>query len=191
MAREMGQPQYRFVVACLGENPGSAASVAFPSTGNPAQSADIAGDEALAEAAGADGAMAEPTLSSAPTLDAVDEKAGEKSEVKSNRPGTVVAYVKWSEFLDARSKSEWDVPLEVNRETVGPGIDLEIYDAFIGGLKNLRRRMIQGDPHLSKLHSILWNLYRLLVRGDCSDWLDATRRLEATRWRCGRRARPL
>jgi hypothetical protein len=63
-------------------------------------------------------------------------------------PGEVVAFAKWN-----LHREDW--PLEgdhiqsVTREMLGEGVDLEVWDAFIGGLYRLRHKHIRG-PHLSK-----------------------------------------
>ncbi|MCJ1447174.1 MAG: hypothetical protein MMC23_007684 [Stictis urceolatum] len=60
---------------------------------------------------------------------------------------SVVAFAKWVEHHHPRPASEWDTPGEYTRDVVGPGVRLEPYAAFFGGLRDLRRRIVKGSPH--------------------------------------------
>ncbi|KAK3393250.1 N-acetyltransferase-like protein [Podospora didyma] len=63
--------------------------------------------------------------------------------------GEIVGFARWVLQREQRTEEEWNVvqppPTE---EMLGKGVDVDVYNAFIGELHNWRRKSAKGDPAL-------------------------------------------
>lgn len=64
--------------------------------------------------------------------------------------GEIVAFAKWWIAREPRSEAEWNVDEPMTAETVGEGVELDVKQRFIGGIHEMRRRWVRGDPAVGK-----------------------------------------
>lgn len=70
--------------------------------------------------------------------------------------GEVVAFSKWVVTREPLPESVWNVAEPFTAETVGEGVDLGVFNTFIGGIHAMRRSWVKGDPSLGEffLHGV-------------------------------------
>lgn len=70
--------------------------------------------------------------------------------------GEVVAFSKWVVTREPLPESVWNVAEPMTAETVGEGVDLGVFNTFIGGIHAMRRSWVKGDPSLGEfsLHGV-------------------------------------
>lgn len=66
--------------------------------------------------------------------------------------GEVVAFAKWVAVREELPESVWNVVEPVTAEAIGEGVDLEVFNAFIGGLHKIRRERLKGNPILREFY---------------------------------------
>ncbi|KAJ3033943.1 hypothetical protein HDV00_005628 [Rhizophlyctis rosea] len=62
--------------------------------------------------------------------------------------GEIIAWVKWVEHLEDTPEEEWNRPIVFTRQMVGPTINLDLFNDFIGGMKTVLRDSVQGKAHM-------------------------------------------
>jgi hypothetical protein len=72
----------------------------------------------------------------------------DKNSTVNEAKGQIVGYAKWEVVRLARTEEKWNV--DEPPQDRGKGVDKEVFEAFIGDLKRMRRRWTKGDPHLGK-----------------------------------------
>ncbi|KAA8635336.1 hypothetical protein SMACR_01558 [Sordaria macrospora] len=67
----------------------------------------------------------------------------------SDGPGEIVAFSEWTLFRNPRAEEEWNAKEEPRtQEQLGEGCNVQVFNAFIGGLHKKRREHMKGDPGL-------------------------------------------
>ena len=61
----------------------------------------------------------------------------------------VVAFARWDVWRELRSEQQWNV-VEPVSEYTAEGANDEIMEAFLGGIRGMRRRNMRGDPGICK-----------------------------------------
>ncbi len=62
--------------------------------------------------------------------------------------GEIVAFSRWMWNKERREDWDWDYFQDLTVESMGEGANLEVANAFIGGLKELERKHARGDPNI-------------------------------------------
>ena len=66
--------------------------------------------------------------------------------------GKLIAYSKWEIIREPRAECEWKSPVRPETaEAVGEGVDLEVFNEFMGGMHNMRNGWVKRGPALSEL----------------------------------------
>lgn len=68
-----------------------------------------------------------------------------------NAKPEIVAFAKYSLVREPLPEEKWNVHKDMTVEDLGEGVDVDVSDAFIGGLQRLGRRYMRGDPCLREL----------------------------------------
>ncbi|KAK3945212.1 hypothetical protein QBC46DRAFT_277620 [Diplogelasinospora grovesii] len=63
-------------------------------------------------------------------------------------PGEVVAFSKWVLYREPRPEAEWNVEHLDTAETLGEGVNVDVYNNFFGAMHRKRRQWAKGDPVL-------------------------------------------
>ncbi len=64
------------------------------------------------------------------------------------KTGNIIGFSKWTWNKEPREDWDWDHDLSLTAETMGDGVNLEVANKFIGGLKRLERKYARGDPNM-------------------------------------------
>ncbi|KAH8897501.1 N-acetyltransferase-like protein [Thozetella sp. PMI_491] len=62
--------------------------------------------------------------------------------------GEIIAFSLWTLYNEPREEWDWDMEIVPTVESFGEGVDLEVANDFIGGLKRKDRQHLRGDRHL-------------------------------------------
>lgn len=62
----------------------------------------------------------------------------------------IVAFSKWVVESGDRPEEEWSVDPPLTAEMLGEGVDLEVFDRFIGGVRRMRKAWVKGDAALGE-----------------------------------------
>lgn len=61
----------------------------------------------------------------------------------------IVAFAKWKLIKEPLSKEKWDVTEhQLTNEELGEGSNAAVFNHFVGGLHELRKKWMRGDPAL-------------------------------------------
>lgn len=73
---------------------------------------------------------------------------GEEGEGKEKeKVGEIIAFAKWKIVKEPLTAEEWDVEIKDKTvEEMGPWVDVDVYNAFIGGLNRTMKGFQKGEP---------------------------------------------
>ncbi|KAI3399569.1 hypothetical protein diail_6208 [Diaporthe ilicicola] len=78
----------------------------------------------------------------------VAELLPEGGEADGAQDPVVVAFAKWKLVKEAQPREKWEGHYEMSDEELGVGSNAAVYNAFIGGMHEMRQRWMKGDPCL-------------------------------------------
>lgn len=66
------------------------------------------------------------------------------------RDPAIVAFAKWKLVRDERPQEEWEKEGEepMTEEQLGQGANAAVYNTFINGLHQMKKRWVKGEPHI-------------------------------------------
>lgn len=92
----------------------------------------------------------------------------------SDGPGEIVAFSEWTLFRNPRAEEEWNAKEEPRtQEQLGEGCNVQVFNAFIGGLHKKRREHMKGDPGLGKFgtaNMFSFSVAAFLTQSPVSSW---------------------
>lgn len=78
----------------------------------------------------------------------VAELLAEGSEADGGEDAPIVAFAKWKLVKEAQPRDVWEAHGEMTAEELGEGADAAVYNEFIGGLHQMKKRWVKGEPSL-------------------------------------------
>lgn len=74
-------------------------------------------------------------------------------EAQSRTQPEVVAFSKWKHVKTPLPEEVWNAEREpMTAEGLGEGENVEVANVFLGGIGEMHKRAVKGDPHLCELH---------------------------------------
>ncbi|KAL1864277.1 hypothetical protein VTK73DRAFT_6008 [Phialemonium thermophilum] len=98
------------------------------------------------EPATGDGAAQKPSGDSGPeTIVTVAELLPDSGT--EGDAGEVIAFAKWVVYYEPRPREVWDAPrTPMTVETLGEGVNVDVYERFIGEVREMRKKWMKGEP---------------------------------------------
>lgn len=78
----------------------------------------------------------------------VAELLAEGSQAEEGQDPVIVAFAKWKLVREAQPREEWEGRDDMTEEELGEGANAAVYNTFIGGLHEMKKRWAKGDPAL-------------------------------------------
>ncbi len=72
------------------------------------------------------------------------------SDQEGSEAASIVAYARWTIHREPREEWDWNYEKPETAETLGEGVNVEVFNKFIRNLKRLGRKHARGDPGISK-----------------------------------------